>query len=157
PRTAGASAWRGVASAWIETLPARLPAGNWRSALRVMVGSCFARTQDGGQVSGAFAQLWEHPGERPAVKFYVGDQVYLDIGLPILRMSADQIRARVLGHYARTWETLGSMLSCGGTWMLPDDHEYYNYFPDALGVYNPHLRASGRYRATWTKVAIAAV
>lgn len=152
------SAWQHAASAFVDTLPERLPAGSWESAFRIMVGSCFARAQDGGQTTRAFEQLWADPAERPALKFLVGDQVYLDVGLPIFRrMSTDQIRARVLNHYGQAWRALAGMLERGGTWMLPDDHEYHNNFPSVSGVLNPYLRISERYRAAWTKVARAAV
>jgi hypothetical protein len=58
-----------------------------------------------------------------------GDQVYLDIGFDSLSLFPDEIRQRIANDYALHWQTLGSILSRGGTWMLPDDHEYWNDYP----------------------------
>ena len=58
-----------------------------------------------------------------------GDQVYLDIGFDSLSLIEKEIRERIADDYALHWQALGSLLSRGGTWMLPDDHEYWNDFP----------------------------
>ena len=39
------------------------------------------------------------------------------------------MRQRVAEDYAKHWQALGSMLARGGSWMLPDDHEFWNDYP----------------------------
>ena len=90
----------------------------------------------------------------PDVTVLSGDQVYLDIGFDSLSLIEKEIRERIADDYALHWQALGSMLSRGGTWMLPDDHEYWNDYPftdsllpTLLALKLPHVRKH------WTKAA----
>jgi hypothetical protein len=75
--------------------------------------------------------LYERGAEsvKPDIKFMVGDQVYLDVGLDSLSPQTNELRQRVTEDYAKHWQALGSMLASGGIWMLPDDHEYWKNHP----------------------------
>ena len=39
------------------------------------------------------------------------------------------IRNRIANHYAKSWQALSGVFTRGVTWMLPDDHEYWNDYP----------------------------
>ena len=69
------------------------------------------------------------PTSGPTSPPLTGDQVYLDIGFDSLSLVPREIRERIADDYALHWQALGSILSRGGTWMLPDDHEYWNDYP----------------------------
>ena len=66
---------------------------------------------------------------KPDIKFLTGDQVYLDIGFDSLSRDPDEIRQRIGDDYATHWQSLGGILNRSGTWMIPDDHEYWNDYP----------------------------
>lgn len=147
--------WQGLRDGQFDTLPAALPAAGERP-FTVALGSCFYAHRDGGQAAGSYRALYERGPEsvRPHVTFLTGDQVYLDIGFDSLSFVRSEIRERVADDYAQHWQLLGSILSRGATWMLPDDHEYWNDYPfyDSL---IPTLLALkiGEVRETWTKAS----
>ena len=122
--------WQLLRDGSLNTLPARVPAGNKRP-FTVGLGSCFYNHRDGGQAAGSYRALYErgHSSVRPDVTFLAGDQVYLDIGFDSLSFVKSEIRQRIAEDYALHWQTLGSILTRGATWMLPDDHEYWNDYP----------------------------
>ena len=122
--------WQALRNACFETLPARLPAANERP-FTIGIGSCFYDHRDGGQAAGAYQALYERgaPKQRPHVTFLTGDQVYLDIGFDSLSWDENEIRQRIADDYAQHWRSLGGILNRGGTWLLPDDHEYWNDYP----------------------------
>ena len=95
------------------------------------MGSCFYNHRDGGQAAASYKALYARGSDavRPDITFLTGDQVYLDIGFDSLSLLPHEIRQRVADDYAQHWQTLGSILNRGGTWMLPDDHEYWNDYP----------------------------
>ena len=126
----GLDQWQLLRSGTFSTLPSKLPS-NKKKAFTVALSSCFYEHRDCGQAARAFKGLHERGTEsvKPDIKFMVGDQVYLDIGLDSLSPLTNEIRQRVAEDYAKHWQALGSMLSRGGTWMLPDDHEYWNDYP----------------------------
>jgi hypothetical protein len=80
--------------------------------------------------------------------------VYLDIGFDSLSPVPRELRERIADDYARHWQSLGSVLARGGTWMLPDDHEYWNDYPyyDSLIPTLAALKLSG-VRKAWTEAA----
>ena len=122
--------WQRLRLGEFRTLPSRLPpAGD--GAFTIGLGSCFYNHRDGGCAAAAYKALYEHgvPAERPDVTVLTGDQVYLDIGFDSLSLIPREIRERIADDYALHWQALGSILSRGGTWMLPDDHEYWNDYP----------------------------
>jgi hypothetical protein len=126
----GLDQWQLLRSGTFSTLPAALPT-NKNKAFTVALSSCFYEHRDCGQAARAFKALYERGDEsvKPDIKFMVGDQVYLDIGLDSLSPLTNEVRQRVAEDYAKHWQALGSILARGGAWMLPDDHEFWNDYP----------------------------
>ena len=122
--------WHGLRSGLFRTLPSGLPLKG-QDAFTIALGSCFYNHRDGGQAAAAYKALYGRGDRsvRPDITVLSGDQVYLDIGLDSLSLIPHEIRERIATDYARHWQKLGSILSRGGTWMLPDDHEYWNDYP----------------------------
>ena len=147
--------WQYLRFGRFSTLPKRIPTQN-QDPFTIGLGSCFYNHRDGGQAAGAYQALFERgPAKfRPDLTFLTGDQVYLDIGFDSLSTDPDEIRQRVADDYARNWQDLGGILNRGGTWMLPDDHEYWNDFP-FYQTANPYLSKLKRdkVREAWTKAA----
>lgn len=147
--------WQCLRQACFDTLPERLPAAG-EKPLTIGLGSCFYNHRDGGQVAGAYRALYERGPQavRPDFTLLAGDQVYLDIGFDSLSLVPREIRNRIADDYALHWQALGSLFGAGATWMLPDDHEYWNDFPfykspiPALWALRlPHVRRH------WTRAA----
>lgn len=126
----GLDQWQLLCSGSFSTLPSALPT-NKHNAFTVALSSCFYEHRDCGQAARAFKGLYERGDQsvKPDIKFMVGDQVYLDIGLDSLSPLTNEVRQRVAEDYAKHWQVLGSMLARGGSWMLPDDHEFWNDYP----------------------------
>ncbi|MEP1447288.1 MAG: hypothetical protein ABJK37_14385 [Paraglaciecola sp.] len=126
----GKNQWQLLRSGTFCTLPAALPT-NKNNAFTIALSSCFYEHRDCGQAARAYKALYERGAEsvKPDIKFMVGDQVYLDIGLDSLSPLTNEVRQRVAEDYAKHWQALGSILTRGGAWMLPDDHEYWNDYP----------------------------
>ena len=122
--------WQRLRSGVFRTLPSRLPL-NSEGTFTLALGSCFFNHRDGGQAAAAYKALHDRGDSavRPDVTVLAGDQVYLDIGFDSLSLIPHEIRERIADDYAVHWQALGSILSRGGTWMLPDDHEYWNDYP----------------------------
>lgn len=151
--------WQSLRVGRFSTLPDALP-GPGQKPFTVGFGSCFFAERDGRRVADAWQALYERgPGEaRPDVSFLLGDQVYLDIGLDSLSLRASEIRERIASDYEQHWRALSGLLERGGTWMLPDDHEFWNDYPFTDRLL-PHLLALklGRVRKVWTETASDAV
>jgi hypothetical protein len=83
-----------------------------------------------------------------------GDQVYLNIGFDSPSLRPSEIRERIADDYAEHWQALGSILSRGATWMVPDDHEYWNDYPN-YKTNIPTLQALrlNKVRKAWTNAA----
>ena len=113
-----------------KTLPLSLP-NSAEQAFTVSLSSCFYPDKDYDRTTQAYESLYQQNDQqiKPDVKFMVGDQVYLDIGLDSLSPLTNEIRQRIGDDYAKNWQALDGMLSKGGAWMLPDDHEYWNDYP----------------------------
>ncbi len=122
--------WLLVKSGEFNTLPNSLPSSA-EQAFTVSLSSCFYPDKDHGRTTQAYEALYQQNNQqlKPDIKFMVGDQVYLDIGLDSLSPLTNEIRQRIADDYAQNWKALAGMLSKGGTWMLPDDHEYWNDYP----------------------------
>ena len=155
PRAGIRRRWQRLRSGTFRTLPSRVPEKG-RDAFTIALGSCFYHHRDGGRAAASYKALYERGRNtiRPDVTVLTGDQVYLDIGFDSLSLIEKEIRERIADDYALHWQALGSLLSRGGTWMLPDDHEYWNDFPftdsllpTLLALKLPHVRNS------WTKAA----
>ena len=130
PAAGIARGWQPLRSGAFRTLPPRLPRKGG-GAFTIGLGSCFYDHRDGGRAAASYRALYERGNEtvRPDITALSGDQVYLDIGFDSLSLIPREIRERIADDYARHWQALGSILSRGGTWMLPDDHEYWNDYP----------------------------
>lgn len=150
--------WQTLRDGEFRTLPQRLPDQSERP-FTVALGSCFYNHRDGGHAAAAYKALYDR-GEafHPDITFLSGDQVYLDIGFDSLSLIPKEIRERIASDYATHWQALGSILTRGATWMLPDDHEYWNDFPfyDSLLPTLLPLKLSSVRRA-WTEAARDAV
>jgi hypothetical protein len=151
----GGSGWQELRDGIFDTLPLRIPTESQRP-FTVALASCFYEHRDGGDAAEAYKLLYEQGdlGARPQLKFLTGDQVYLDIGFDSLSTVTRELRERIANDYAKHWRSLGSILARGGTWMLPDDHEYWNDYPyyDSL---IPTLLALklGAVRRAWKEAA----
>ena len=147
--------WQRLRSGRFRTLPSRLPLAG-EGAFTIGLGSCFYNHRDGGRAAAAYKALYERGEQdvRPDVTVLTGDQVYLDIGFDSLSLIPREIRERIADDYALHWQALGSILSRGGTWMLPDDHEYWNDYPfvDSLLPNLLALRVRG-VRKIWKRAA----
>jgi hypothetical protein len=153
------SGWQHLRSGYFDTLPKRIPTTS-QKPFTIGLGSCYYDHRDGGQAAGAYQALYERGPEkvRPDITFLTGDQVYLDIGFDSLSRNPDEIRQRIADDYAQHWRSLGGILNRGGTWMMPDDHEYWNDYPfhDSL---IPQLLALkfDKVRAAWSGASKDAV
>ncbi|NCP65714.1 MAG: hypothetical protein GW763_12790 [Paraglaciecola sp.] len=130
PDYEGKDLWQTLNDGTFTTLPTALPSSKTKP-FTVSLSSCFYEHRDSGRAASAFKALYDRGdmSVQPDIKFMVGDQVYLDIGLDSLSPLTNEVRQRVAEDYAKHWQTLGSMLTRGGAWMLPDDHEYWNDYP----------------------------
>ncbi len=140
----------------LRTLPASLNTD--KKPFVVALGSCYYDESDGGKTAGAYNALLASGIDaiKPDVKFLTGDQVYLDIGLDSLSPVNSEISNRIADDYAVSWQSLRGMLRHGGTWMLADDHEFWNNYPNVSGR-NPYLwmiTASDSVKKLWQKTAI---
>ena len=151
-------AWEILRSASIRTLPERLPLHKSRAKpFTIALGSCYWPDQDGGRVGTAYRGLYDHPRnphDSPDLTFLTGDQVYLDVGFDLRSGVPGEVRRRIAQDYARHWQGLSDVLTRGATYMLPDDHEWYNGFPDP-DPKNPYLWAlqDAKVRKAWEQTA----
>lgn len=151
--------WQSLRSGTFDTLPSRIPLKG-QKPFTIALGSCFYNHRDGGQAAASYTALYERGPDsaRPDVTILSGDQVYLDIGFDSLSLRSDEVRQRIAEDYAMHWQALGSILNRGGTWMIPDDHEYWNDFP-FYGSLLPTLLALKLpwVRKAWKRAALDAV
>lgn len=151
--------WEILRSASIRTLPERLPLYKSRAKpLTIALGSCYWPGEDGTRVGTAYRGLYDNPRnphDSPDLTFLTGDQVYLDVGFDLRSRVPKEIRRRIAEDYARHWEGLGDVLTRGANYMLPDDHEWYNGYPEAPDPKNPYLWAlqDPSLRKAWERVA----
>lgn len=142
-----------------KTLPDALPTDS-DHPFTVAFGSCFYDDRDGGQAASSYRALYKRGSSnvRPNISFHTGDQVYLDVGFDSLSPIRSEIRNRIAGDYLRHWTLLSDFFTHGGTWMLADDHEYWNDYP-FYDTFNPYLLAIriDAIRHTWEKAAIDGV
>lgn len=150
--------WKTVEKVFFSTLPTSLPASG-EKPFTVGIGSCFYTEHDGGEAGQAYEALYKDERLRPDIKFLAGDQVYVDIGLGWYPLDASDCQDRIADHYADSWKYLRSILRRGGTWMISDDHEFWNNYPFLEG-FNPYLitlKLNDAFRKRWTKSAKMAV
>ena len=155
---ADVKAWEILRSASIRTLPVRLPLHKPHiKPFTIALGSCYWPDQDGGRVGTAYRGLYDHPGhphDSPDLTVLTGDQVYLDVGFELRSRVPREVRRRIAQDYARHWQGLSDVLTRGATYMLPDDHEWYNGYPDP-DPNNPYLWAlqDKKVRKAWERTA----
>jgi len=128
--TAIPQSWQHLRSGAFSTLPNRIPLKG-KKPFTIALGSCFYNHRDGGRAAAAYKALYQRGADnvKPDITFLTGDQVYLDIGFDSLSLIPSEIRQRIADDYALHWQAMGSILCNGGTWMLPDDHEFWNDYP----------------------------
>jgi hypothetical protein len=146
--------WQVLETAFFTTLPASLSTSS-KAPFTVGIGSCFYTKHDGGRAGRAYEALYKSEQYKPDIKFLAGDQVYVDIGLGLYPLDEEDCQTRIADDYAESWELLRSMLRRGGTWLLPDDHEYWNNYPYLKG-FNPYLITLGLnddFRDRWEAAA----
>ena len=150
--------WEILRSASIRTLPKQLPLHKpGIKPFTIALGSCYWPDQDGGRVGTAYRGLYEHPRnphDSPDLTFLTGDQVYLDVGFDLRSGVSREVRRRIAQDYAHHWKGLSDVLTRGATYMLPDDHEWYNGYPDP-DPKNPYLLAlqNKKLRKVWEQTA----
>lgn len=146
--------WQVLETAFLTTLPSALPTSA-KSPFTVGIGSCFYTKHDGGRAGRAYEALYKSKQYKPDIKFLAGDQVYVDIGLGLFPLDEEDCQTRIADDYAESWELLRSILRRGGTWLLPDDHEYWNNYPFMEG-FNPYLitlKLNDSFRQRWAAAA----
>lgn len=155
----GDAVWQDMSSGEFSTLPRSLPSEK-NGFFTVALGACFYTQHDGGAAAAAYKRLYKKGPEtlRPHMKFLTGDQVYLDIGMDSISFEGKEIWQRIASDYEDNWRLLGDILRHGGTWMLPDDHEFWNDYPfidSPIPTLWP-LRARN-VRKAWTLAALDGV
>lgn len=146
--------WELLETAFFSTLPVRLPTAS-KAPFTVATGSCFYTKHDGGRAGRSYEALFKNTQYKPNIKFLTGDQVYVDIGLGLYPLNTEDCQDRVADDYAESWEFLRSILRRGGTWMLADDHEFWNNYPFLKG-FNPYLITLGlsdSFKKRWESAA----
>jgi hypothetical protein len=113
-------------------MPSRLVDAREKT-LRVLLLSCFDWREDrAGRASRLFTRI--PASQRPDLTVLMGDQVYLDLPtLANFKKNAGWLATKFERDYRRTWETgegLREILCAAPSLCLPDDHEYWNNFPN---------------------------
>jgi len=146
--------WKLLETAFFTTLPESID-HSIEKPFTVGIGSCFYTKHDGGRAGQAYEALYKNEKFKPDIKFLAGDQVYLDIGLGLYPLDDEDCQDRIADDYAESWTQLRSLLRRGGTWMLADDHEYWNNYPYLKG-FNPYLITldlSDSFKKRWESAA----
>ncbi|MGQ8367437.1 hypothetical protein [Glaciecola sp. 1036] len=147
--------WLQLKTAYFTTLPLSLPTEE-NTAFTLSLSSCFYAHKDDGNTANAFKALYHNGTQavQPDIKFMVGDQVYLDIGIDSLSPLTNEVRCRIADDYQEHWKVLDNMLRRGGTWMLPDDHEYWNDYPFYDGfIPTLFMLRIAKIRRAWKKAS----
>jgi hypothetical protein len=132
----------------VRTLPNRIPRrgvviNDVDRPFTVFVGSCYYQRNDPyWMVSDAYMKLWGDPFWQPDLKFLCGDQIYFDNPPSDFAVASNNptiemhkwVRERLTTKYRTTWEALDALLTHGATYMLTDDHEYWNDYPHFEGA-----------------------
>lgn len=134
------------------------------TGMSLIVGSCF----DGGQEAAAglvaaYDQLVAAPpagGARPPLHLWLDDQVYVDAPWTNGLRAADAPDV-VAGKYLDAWEIgpgrdpevrLGALLRRSSNWFLPDDHEFWNGYPELSYFTLTHHAVKRAIRQAFRKV-----
>ncbi len=141
-----------------RTLPAELPTLD-QKPFTVLLGSCFCEAQDeSGKLGNTFFHL--PSGERPDVKIWAGDQVYLDSPWHYWswhKHDAAELEVKHFENYQRAWFQTGTAagfreaLRDGANYFSSDDHEFWNNAPNWAALVRDSWREGGR--KTWYGIA----
>ncbi|HWS56502.1 MAG TPA: hypothetical protein VN228_20355 [Pyrinomonadaceae bacterium] len=144
--------------ATFTTLPGALPALDAKP-FTVMLGSCFCeRNDESGKLGNTFFNLPE--GERPDIKLWCGDQVYLDAPwyhYSVHTHTRAELEVRHFENYWRAWSQSGTAagfneaLRRGANYFTADDHEFWNNAPNWATAIRDSWRQEGR--DDWWSVA----
>jgi hypothetical protein len=136
-----------------RTLPEKL--GN--EPFRVLLGSCFAYETDR---TGLASQLVTGLRPQPDLTFLVGDQVYLD--QPVFEsFTADEatLAQRFEAKYLANWTIpagaptgYARILDAAPSASIPDDHEFWNNFPEVSAAVPATIREN--VRQSWKSAAL---
>ncbi|HEV8718368.1 MAG TPA: hypothetical protein VGX03_36810 [Candidatus Binatia bacterium] len=151
-----------VAHGSVTTLPDHLPTVG-EPPFTVLLGSCFCRLQDeAGNVGNTFSGL--PVGQRPELKIFCGDQVYLDAQLNLPSRwpwphTTSELEALFFENYLETWTQGGSpegfraLLRQGANYFISDDHEFWNNAPNFAPLIPETWSEQGKRE--WKKVALS--
>ncbi|MEX2208098.1 MAG: hypothetical protein WEF50_17870 [Myxococcota bacterium] len=131
-----------------RTTPARVPDDG--SPLNVLVASCFHyKTQRNPGIASFIGSVIAQSGTRsPHLSLFLGDQVYLD--LPTFEPFEDDsawLEQRFEDDYVRNFIEpgyLSGLLEAAPAAFLPDDHEYWNNYPEAFSLASNTWTRAGR-------------
>ena len=139
------------AAAEVSPLPAQLPAQP-SDAFNVLLASCYYHKGDHAQAIAAVVEaLPAH--SRPHLTLFLGDQVYLD--LPTLaeyRNDAAWLAAAFEARYSAVWRgPYAAAMRLAPSASIPDDHEFWNNYPQAFIAAQNTWTLEGRRR--WDRAA----
>lgn len=138
----------------VRALPARLELDG--DPLTVLLVSCFHHATDGGLYRRLVPKIVQG-AHHPDLCLFMGDQVYLD--LPTLQNFRDDpvwLAERFEQDYVRNWfaGSFAGGLAVGPMVFVPDDHEYWNNFPQPSAFIQNSWTEDGRDH--WREAARAA-
>jgi len=139
----------GEPAAALTTSPVPAEVGtDWNHPFNVLVMSCFDTATDRGRAKSALSSLPQHL--KPHLALLTGDQVYLDAPLLENLPNRDVALAEVLERkYVHNWQPPGEfshLLDLAPTVCCPDDHEYWNNYPNEARQLNNTWFKPGRDR-----------
>ncbi|NYT63335.1 alkaline phosphatase D family protein [Alcaligenaceae bacterium] len=113
-----------------STLPASLPP----DGLSLLFGSCFWQQDDAeGELLRACQDIIKLEASRPVFKLLLGDQIYLDWPPDVAPWRLQRGGYRLVGErYQRYWgdDAYRAFLGLLPNLMAPDDHEFWNDYPE---------------------------
>jgi hypothetical protein len=140
----------------VRTLPDAVTSELDRS-FNVLLASCFHQAEDRGGLAGEI--VWQlRATSKPHLTILAGDQVYLD--LPTLRNFRDDLAwlaDKFERDYTLNWcgpQGYEKVLAAAPFASIPDDHEYWNNFPQSSPIVQNTFTKAGRDK--WEKAARAA-
>lgn len=145
----------------IRTLPPSIPSEG-DETFNILLSSCFHRAED---KRGRAGQVLRDARPRPHLSVFSGDQVYLDLPTfkdfpkdqtALLRRFADDYAANWFGADANEEvpaSGFATMLSLAPNLFLPDDHEFWNNYPEPTPPVENSWSQGGR--AAWEGAAKA--
>lgn len=139
----------------IRTLPSEIPT-DLDGSFRVLLVSCHHSAEDPRGLSGIIVSQIKAL-TRPQLSILAGDQVYLDLP-PLKNFEDDEVwlADKFERDYMQNWrgpDGYARVLDAAPSVSIPDDHEYWNNFPNASPFIQNVWSEGGRDR--WRKAAQA--